>query len=56
MVYAGLGDKDRALDQLQKAYEARSWYIAAAGVDAKVDNLRSDPRFEKLMVEAGLPH
>jgi eukaryotic-like serine/threonine-protein kinase len=56
MIYAGLGDKDRAFAELDKAYEARSWYLAVVGVDSKLDNLRSDPRFAKLLAEVGLPH
>jgi eukaryotic-like serine/threonine-protein kinase len=55
MIYAGLGDKDRAFAELDKAYEARSWYVAVIGVDSKLDSLRSDSRFVKLLVEAGLP-
>ena len=56
MIYAGLGDKDRAFAELDKAYEARSWYMAVVGVDAKLDSLRSDPRFAKLLAEVSLPH
>jgi eukaryotic-like serine/threonine-protein kinase len=56
MIYAGLGDKDRAFAELDKAYEARSWYMAVIGVDSKLDSLRSDPRFAKLLAEVGLPH
>ena len=56
MIYAGLGDKDRAFAELDKAYEARSWYLAVVGVDSKLDGLRSDPRFAKLLAEVGLPH
>ena len=56
MIYAGLGDKDRAFAELDKAYEARSWYMAVVGVDSKLDSLRSDSRFAKLLVEVGLPH
>ncbi len=56
MIYAGLGDKDRAFAELDKAYEARSWYMAVVGVDSKFDSLRSDPRFAKLLAEVGLPH
>jgi eukaryotic-like serine/threonine-protein kinase len=55
MIYAGLGDKDRAFAALDKAYEARSWYMAVVGVDSKLDSLRSDPRFAKLLAEVGLP-
>ena len=49
-----LGDNDRAIAYLEKAYEARSWYMAVVGVDAKFDRLRSDPRFAKLVAEVGL--
>jgi serine/threonine protein kinase/TolB-like protein/Tfp pilus assembly protein PilF len=56
MIYAGLGDKDRAFAELDKAYEARSWYMAVIGVDSKLDSLRSDPRFAKLLAEVDLPH
>jgi eukaryotic-like serine/threonine-protein kinase len=54
IVYAGLGDKDRAFAELDKAYAARSWYMGVIAVDAKLDNLRSDPRFAKLKAEVGL--
>jgi hypothetical protein len=50
------GDKDRAFAELDKAYEARSWYMAVMGVEAKLDNLRSDPRYDKLLAKVGLPH
>jgi eukaryotic-like serine/threonine-protein kinase len=56
LIYTGLGDKNRAFAELDRAYEARSWYMAVAGVDSKLDNLRSDPRFAKLLAEVGLPH
>jgi hypothetical protein len=49
-VYAGLGDKDKAFEFLEKAYRERSlnlsWHINA---DLRVDNLRSDPRFRDLL-------
>jgi serine/threonine protein kinase/tetratricopeptide (TPR) repeat protein len=54
IIYAGLGDKDRAFAELDKAYEARSWYMAVIGADPKLDSLRSDPRFNKLLAEVGL--
>jgi len=56
MIYAGLGDKDRAFAELDKAYEARSWYMAVVGVDSKLDSIKSDPRYAKLLAEVGLPH
>jgi tetratricopeptide (TPR) repeat protein len=54
MIYVGLGDKTRAFAALDRAYEAHSWYMATIGVDSKLDPLRSDPRFDKLLAEVGL--
>src|SRR5260370_22677562 len=54
-IYAGLGDKDRAFEFLEKAYQERcldiAWQIKA---DLRVDNLRSDPRFQNLFRRVGL--
>ena len=52
MIYVGLGEKDKALDWLEKSYEER-YIVGDATVDIKVDPvfdpLRSDPRFEDLL-------
>jgi eukaryotic-like serine/threonine-protein kinase len=56
MVYVGLGDKDRAFAALDRAYQGRSWYMSVIGVDSKLDPIRSDPRFDKLLAEVGLNH
>ena len=54
-IYAGLGDNDRAFEFLEKAYQERSleisWHIKA---DLRIDNLRSDPRFQNLLRRVGL--
>jgi tetratricopeptide (TPR) repeat protein len=43
-VYAGLGDKDKAFEFLEKAYQERCWDIVwCFKADPRVDNLRSDP-------------
>jgi serine/threonine protein kinase/tetratricopeptide (TPR) repeat protein len=55
-LYANLGDKDRALESLQKAYEEGSIYAAFMGVDPELDPLRSDPRFSELLRKMGLQH
>jgi eukaryotic-like serine/threonine-protein kinase len=55
IIYAGLKEKDGAFAELDKAYEARSWYVAVAGVDSKLDNLKSDPRFDKFLAKVGIP-
>jgi TolB-like protein/DNA-binding winged helix-turn-helix (wHTH) protein/Tfp pilus assembly protein PilF len=50
-IYAALGEKDKAFEWLEKAYEERS--IALGGEDIRVDPtydpLRSDPRFQDLL-------
>jgi TolB-like protein/Tfp pilus assembly protein PilF len=48
LIYAGVGEKDRALEWLQKAYEARSDLLIYLRVEPRLDSLHSDPRFEKL--------
>jgi tetratricopeptide (TPR) repeat protein len=54
-IYAGLGDRDKAFEFLDKAYRDRSlylsWHIRA---DLRIDNLRSDPRFRVLLRRMGL--
>jgi tetratricopeptide (TPR) repeat protein len=54
LVHAGLGDRDRAFDWLDKAFEDRSEYVITLQVDAMLDPLRSDPRFEGFLRRAGL--
>ena len=51
----GLGERDEALQWLEKAYEERYDRLVYLGVDPMADPLRSDPRFKKLMKKAGLP-
>ena len=54
-IYAGLGDKDKAFEFLEKAYEERSWDIPwQIKADVRIDNLRSDPRFRVLLRRMGL--
>ena len=53
MVYLGLGDKERALDVLDKAYEARLQWITWLKVDRMFDPLRSE-RFIALLKKVGL--
>lgn len=48
-LYAGLGDKEQAFAQLEKAYAARDLQLQFLGVDPSYDSLRSDPRFADLM-------
>jgi serine/threonine protein kinase/tetratricopeptide (TPR) repeat protein len=53
-VYAQLGDKERALDWLDKAYRNRSclYWIRQ---DPRFDSIRSDPRFQELLAKMNFP-
>jgi TolB-like protein/DNA-binding winged helix-turn-helix (wHTH) protein/Tfp pilus assembly protein PilF len=53
--YVGLGQKDRALQFLEKAYAERSIYLVLLNVDPALDPLRSNPRFRELVRRVGLP-
>jgi TolB-like protein/Flp pilus assembly protein TadD len=49
LVYIGLGERDRALEWLEQAYQDRSAYMVYAKTDPLLDPLRSDPRFISLL-------
>src|SRR5580658_1198731 len=54
-LYAALGDKDTAFNFLERAYREKSldlsWHLNA---DLRIDNLRSDPRYQSLLSRVGL--
>src|SRR5580704_11515512 len=50
LVQIALGDKDRAIEELEHAYqEHETNYLFAIKVDPMLDDLRGDPRFEALV-------
>jgi TolB-like protein/DNA-binding winged helix-turn-helix (wHTH) protein/Tfp pilus assembly protein PilF len=53
-VYIGLGDKDKAFEWLERAFQERSNYVAYLKVFPIADPLRSDPRFADLLRRVGL--
>lgn len=52
-IYAGLGDKDKAFEWLEKAYQERSDSLAWFRFDPESKGLQSDPRFAALMRKVG---
>jgi len=50
LVHIGLGDKDQAFAWLEKAYQAHSNDMSNLKQDPMFDPLRSDPRFEDLLL------
>ena len=48
------GDKERALESLERALDDRSFWILRLKVDPRFDPLRTDPRFANLLRRMGL--
>ena len=56
VIDAGLGHKDQVFALLDQAYKDRSYYLPTyLATDARMDSLRSDPRFGELHRRVGLP-
>jgi TolB-like protein/Tfp pilus assembly protein PilF len=54
VLYIGLGEKERAIEQLNKAYEDRAGWIINLKVEPLFDPLRLDRRFADLLRRMGL--
>jgi serine/threonine-protein kinase len=54
-VYAGLGDKEHAFEMLEQAVKQRDDLVPDLGVHPAFKELRSDPRFARLLRKIGLP-
>ena len=52
--HLGIGDKEEALADLEKAYAERSLIMVTPRAEPAFDPLRSDPRFKDLMHRVGL--
>jgi TolB-like protein/DNA-binding winged helix-turn-helix (wHTH) protein/Tfp pilus assembly protein PilF len=55
VVYAGLGENDKAIDSLEQAYSDRSNGLVFLKVDPVLDGLRSTPRFQALQQKLKFP-
>ena len=56
LIHLGLGEKDQALQFLERDYEDRDGYnIAFVKIDRFLDPLRGDPRFEALVQKVFAP-
>ena len=56
LVYLGLGDRPRTLDNLEQALAADSQMMPWIGRDAIFDPIRSEPRFVALLNKMGVHH
>ncbi|MFQ5677755.1 MAG: hypothetical protein ACE5G1_17835, partial [bacterium] len=53
-IYAALGEKEQALDWLERAYEARLGFLVGVKVDPDYYPLHGEPRFQALLEKMGL--
>jgi serine/threonine-protein kinase len=53
-IYLGLGDIDRVFELLYRALDERYGYLAYLEVEPMFDPIRTDPRYEELVVRVGL--
>jgi len=53
--YTRFGDKDKAFEYLNKAYDQREPQIAELKIRLPLDPLRDDPRFKELVTRVGIP-
>lgn len=51
--YLGIGDTEKALDFLERAYDERDVRITYMGIDARWNALREHPRFRELLKKLG---
>jgi tetratricopeptide (TPR) repeat protein len=55
VVYVGLGEREKAMDWLEKAYADRSNGLVFLKVEPELDDLRSNPRFVSLRQKLNFP-
>ena len=55
LIYAGLGEKEEALEWLEKGYRVRSGWMIYLKTAHGLDSLRSDPRFQDLLRRMNFP-
>jgi serine/threonine-protein kinase len=54
VIYTGLGEHEKAIEWLEKAYEERNEYLSYVKADPRFDPLRTDPRFQDILRRMGL--
>src|SRR5215471_11657704 len=55
IVYAELGEKDKAFVALDEVYAKHSNYVGYLKIDPQLNPLRDDPRFTALLKKSGFP-
>jgi serine/threonine protein kinase/Tfp pilus assembly protein PilF len=55
LIYIALGDKEEALNYLEKHMSSRAETASSYAVDPELDELRSEPRFKEMLKRMNLP-
>jgi len=55
ILYTALGDREKALTTLERAYREHDLQLKYLTTEAGYDDLRSEPRFQELVNKVGLP-
>jgi TolB-like protein/DNA-binding winged helix-turn-helix (wHTH) protein len=55
ILYEALGDREKAIETLEKAFAVRDLQLQHLKVDPSFDSMRTDPRFQDLLRRIGLP-
>jgi len=55
IIYTGMGEREKAFEWLEKAFQERSLFLIYSRWEPRLDPLRSDPRFSSLLHRMGLP-
>ena len=53
--YSMLGEKEKAFEQLNEAYEIRESRLRNLKIDPRLDGIRDDPRYAELIRKVGFP-
>ena len=54
ILYTRLGEKEKALQALERAYQERQLHMTEVGIEPAFDSLRSEPRFQNVLRQVGL--
>jgi Flp pilus assembly protein TadD len=54
-IYVALDDKEKAFEELNKAFEARDWELHRVKADSYWIPLRNEPRFKEMLKRLNLP-
>ena len=55
VIHLALDEEEIAMRYMQQAYENRDWALLVLAVEPRLDPLRRDPRFQKILAKVNFP-